>query len=156
MKRLKLLLLIIIALFFASCHKYNGPDEVPQKYIDIFPYHLGQKLVFSSSNETISMEIVGYNEVMDNACYGSSWEAHIEITFESEYFNGNRQSGILKVSNEHDYGNLMFYHYYGENVSFKEDTIIIYDYQSNECAKIVKYKGIIEFEDNGVTWTLIE
>jgi len=156
MKRLKLLLLIIIALFFASCHKYNGPDEVPQKYIDIFPYHLGQKLVFNSLDKNITLEIVLYNVVMDNACYGSSWSAFIEVAFDSEYFNNNRRGGLLEVSNEHDYGNLMFYHYYGENVSFKEDTIIIYDYQSNECAKIVKYKGIIEFEDNGETWTLIE
>jgi len=156
MIKIRLLFVLIFTLLITSCHKYTGPNEIPREYIDILPYHLGQELVFSSSNETISMEIVGYNEVMDNACYGSSWEAHIEITFESEYFNGNRQSGILKVSNGHDYGDLMFYHYSGNNIPFKNDTIIVYDYLSNECVKIVKGKGIVKFEDNGETWTLIE
>ncbi len=163
MKR-TIILFCLCMLAFASCHKNEAPSEIPEKYLQFFPYN-NKTLLFKRPNDTIEIK-VSISKSIEKDCHGSGWSVDIsgEYIWEIETEYGEKKIVYAKLrfdySKNKDVGTFRFMDYWGGKDILLQDTIILlHNNDINDgYVKFVKNKGLVEinyyYPDD--TWTLIE
>ncbi|MCQ2375196.1 MAG: hypothetical protein MJ069_04760 [Salinivirgaceae bacterium] len=167
-----ILLFCLCMLVFASCHKDEAPAEIPEKYMQFFPYYYGQKLLFKRTNDTIEIEAyIGNNsDAIHNDCHGGGWYVGIHGEFRwKDTCNYDRYShGVkYKICNVYfsyrdnkDVGSFKLHWWGGQDIKLQDTLILLHNNDINDgYAKFIKNKGLVEMKMSYYpyeTWTLIE
>jgi len=168
MKKGYIVLIGILAMFFASCTHLN--KAFPEELNDYLPYISGQKIQFINGlGDTLDYAIKIVESSVEEKV---PWNCKCRLTGAKKYIYFDNNMGFCRIRAEKKYleasislsdsNNLSGEHGlsiecspFVEGVSEEiGDSIFIEDYDFN--AIIVKGKGITEFTIGGTKWTLID
>ncbi len=151
-------------LAFASCHKNEAPSEIPEKYLQFFPYN-NKTLLFKRPNDTIEIK-VSISKSIEKDCHGSGWSVdisgHYVWEIETEYGEKNIVYTDLFFSyrNNKDVGSFKLHWWGGQDIKLQDTLILLHNNDINDgYAKFIKNKGLVEMKMSYYpyeTWTLIE